>query len=71
MFLWPAAPGPAPEGLESTGEPKYIAPWTALGGQMVTMPIGKTLEGMPLGSILCGLPGKDLATGSLARAFCA
>ena len=71
VFLWPAAPGPAPEGLESTGEPKYIAPWTALGGPMVTMPIGKTLEGMPLGSILCGLPGKDLATGSLARAFCA
>ena len=71
VFLWPAAPGPAPEGLESTGEPKYIAPWTALGGPMVTMPIGKTLEGMPLGSILCGLPGEDLATGSLARAFCA
>ncbi len=71
VFLWPAAPGPAPEGIQSTGEPKYIAPWTALGGPMVTMPIGKTKAGLPLGSILCGVPGMDLATGAVARAFCA
>lgn len=69
VFLWPAAPGPAPEGIHSTGEPKYIAPWTALGGPMVTMPIGKTSDGLPLGSILCGAPGTDFATGSVSRAF--
>ena len=40
VFLWPAAPTTAPEGLGWTGEPKYIAPWTALGGPVVTMPAG-------------------------------
>ena len=71
VFLWPAAPGPAPKGIQSTGEPKYIAPWTALGGPMVTVPIGKTSAGLPLGSILCGAPGTDLATGAIARAVSA
>ncbi len=71
VFLWPAAPGPAPKGIQSTGEPKYIAPWTALGGPMVTTPIGKTSVGLPLGSILCGAPGTDLATGAIARAISA
>ena len=71
VFIWPATPAPAPEGIQSTGSPKYIAPWTALGGPMVTMPIGKTFAGLPLGSILCGAPGTDLATGASARAFSA
>lgn len=66
VFLWPAAPGPAPKGLASTGEPKYIAPWTALGGPIVTLPAGLS-EGMPLGCILGGAPGTDHALGELAR----
>ena len=71
VFLWPAAPGSAPKGIQLTGEPKYIAPWTAFGGPMVTMPIGKTSAGLPLGSILCGAPGTDFATGAIARAISA
>ena len=61
LFLWPATPATAPRGLESTGDPRYIAPWTALGGPMVTIPAGLADDGLPLGCILCGLPGHDAA----------
>ena len=49
VFLWPAAPTTAPEGLAWTGEPKYIAPWTALGGPVVTMRAGLASNGLPAG----------------------
>lgn len=65
-FLWPAAPGPAPEGLAWTGDPKYCAPWTAIGGPMISIPSGFTAQGLPLGCILSGKPGADHALASLA-----
>ena len=66
-FFWPAAPGPATEGLETTGDPKYIAPWTVLGGPIVTMPSGEDSNGLPLGCILSSRPGTDRRVGELAR----
>lgn len=66
-FLWPAAPGPAPEGLGWTGDPRFISPWTAIGGPMVTIPAGKTATGLPLGCILCSPPGTDRAMTRMAR----
>lgn len=65
-FLWPAAPGPAPEGLAWTGDPKYIAPWTAIGGPMITIPSGIAANGLPLGCILSGNPGTDHSLAALA-----
>ena len=59
VFFWPATPEPAPHGLAWTGEPKYISPWTALGGPVVTLPAGKTRGGLPLGCLLAGRPGSD------------
>jgi aspartyl-tRNA(Asn)/glutamyl-tRNA(Gln) amidotransferase subunit A len=67
VFLWPAAPGPATKGIVTTGEPKYIAPWTLLGGPIVTIPIGMTSAGLPLGSILSARPGTDTTTGAIAE----
>jgi aspartyl-tRNA(Asn)/glutamyl-tRNA(Gln) amidotransferase subunit A len=67
LFFWPAAPGPAPLAATGTGEPKYIAPWTLLGGPVVSMPVGTTASGLPLGAILSGHPGSDRATGAAAR----
>lgn len=61
VFLWPATPGGATRGLSSTGEPKYIAPWTAIAGPMVTIPAGRGADGLPLACILCGHPGMDAA----------
>jgi aspartyl-tRNA(Asn)/glutamyl-tRNA(Gln) amidotransferase subunit A len=69
-FLWPAAPGPAPEGLASTGDPRFIAPWTALGGPIVTVPAGRAANGLPLGCILIGVPGGDADLSALARRLC-
>lgn len=59
-FLWPAAPGTAPEGLAWTGDPKYISPWTALGGPVVTMPAGLAANKLPLGCLIAGRPGSDV-----------
>lgn len=67
LFLWPAAPGTAPEGLGWTGDPKYIAPWTALGGPVVTMPAGKAANGLPLGVIVAARPGRDAQMCTWAR----
>ncbi len=67
IFLWPAAPATAPRGLESTGDPRYIAPWTALGGPMVTIPAGRGDNGLPLGCILCGRPGDDARLATTAE----
>jgi Asp-tRNA(Asn)/Glu-tRNA(Gln) amidotransferase A subunit family amidase len=48
VILTPAAMGPAPIGLASTGDPRMNAPWTALGTPAVSipMPVGTAL---PLG----------------------
>jgi aspartyl-tRNA(Asn)/glutamyl-tRNA(Gln) amidotransferase subunit A len=59
VFLWPAAPATAPEGLGWTGDPKYISPWTALGGPIVTMPAGFAGNGLPIAAILSSRPGTD------------
>ena len=69
VFLWPATPEPAPSGLAWTGDPKYIAPWTALGGPMVTVPVGKTSSGLPIGCLIAGRPGSDLDLCRHARAL--
>ena len=65
-FMWPAAPGTAPEGLAWTGDPKYISPWTALGGPIVTMPSGLAANGLPVGCLLIGRPGSDVRHAAVA-----
>ncbi len=67
VFLWPATPEPAPKGLAWTGERKYIAPWTALGGPVVTLPAGKAGNGLPIAVLLAGHPGADMAMCAMAR----
>ena len=48
VILVPAATGPAPFGLESTGDPRMNSPWTALGTPAISVPIPIT-SGLPLG----------------------
>jgi aspartyl-tRNA(Asn)/glutamyl-tRNA(Gln) amidotransferase subunit A len=71
VFIWPATPGPAPESLEWTGDPRFISPWTAIGGPIVSMPAGKAANGLPLGVSLCGKPGADRAMCAWARTIAA
>ena len=68
-ILFPATPQTAPAGLGSTGDPRYIAPWTALGGAIVTQPIGRDANGLPIGMLVCGRPGADRALARVAGAL--
>ena len=56
LDLWvsPAAPGPAPKGLDSTGDPVMNLPWTHGGLPAVNLPSGRNVEGLPLGLQLTG-----------------
>ena len=56
-ILTPAATGPAPEGLSSTGDPAANAPWTALGVPTISIPLA--VEGAPLGLQLAAGWGED------------
>ncbi len=49
LWVTPAAPGPAPEGLGATGNPAMNMPWTYTGMPSLTLPAGKAANGLPLG----------------------
>ena len=49
LWICPSAPGAAPEGLESTGDPALNLPWTHAGLPVLSLPVGRTANGLPLG----------------------
>ncbi len=57
-LVTPAACGPAPKGLGSTGSPAFNFLWTYLGVPAVSLPLMEA-EGMPLGVQLVGAVGRD------------
>jgi Asp-tRNA(Asn)/Glu-tRNA(Gln) amidotransferase A subunit family amidase len=57
VVLSPAAPGPAPVGLASTGDPRMNAPWTGLGVPAITVPLPG--EFPPLGLQIAAEAGQD------------
>ena len=58
-ILTPAAPGPAPRGLDSTGSPAFCSLWTYLGTPAVTLPLLTADNGLPIGVQLIGRRGND------------
>ncbi|MBC7281353.1 amidase [Hoeflea sp.] len=58
-IITPAATGPAPKGLDSTGNPIFSAIWTLCGTPVITLPLFETGEGMPMGVQLVGPRGGD------------
>ena len=58
-ILTPAAPGPAPRGLDSTGSPAFCTLWTFSGMPAVTLPLLRSEDGMPMGIQLVGRRGDD------------
>lgn len=58
-ILTPAAPGPAPRGLDSTGNPAFCTLWTYLGTPAVTLPLLTSEDGLPMGVQLVGRRGND------------
>ncbi len=49
VWLSPPAPGPAPRGLASTGNPVMNLPWTHAGLPTLTLPAGTHQDGLPMG----------------------
>jgi Asp-tRNA(Asn)/Glu-tRNA(Gln) amidotransferase A subunit family amidase len=58
VILVPAATGPAPLGLSSTGDPRMNGPWTALGTPAISIPL-PVPSGLPLGLQLTADHGQD------------
>jgi Asp-tRNA(Asn)/Glu-tRNA(Gln) amidotransferase A subunit family amidase len=52
--LTPSAPGTAPKGLESTGDPAFCTMWTLLGAPALNLPLMRGENGLPLGVQLVG-----------------
>ena len=53
-ILTPAAPGVAPKGLASTGDPSFCTLWTLCGMPAVSLPLLQGANGLPLGVQLVG-----------------
>lgn len=59
VLAMPTAPGPAPEGLSSTGDASLLSPWSLVGFPASTVPCGISSNGLPLGLQFVGAPGTD------------
>ncbi|WP_227356136.1 amidase [Haladaptatus salinisoli] len=59
VWISPAAPGPAPKGIDSTGDPIMNLPWTNAGVPTVTLPVDQTDAGLPLGLQCAAAPNAD------------
>jgi|SRR5579863_801652 len=65
VLITPAAPGIAPLGLGSTGDPVMNTPWTALGVPAISIPMPSP-NGLPLGLQLVSDSGSDASLLALA-----
>ena len=54
ILVMPATVTPAPARLDTTGDPRFNAPWTYAGLPVVTIPCGQSDEGLPIGLQLVG-----------------
>ena len=61
VLLTPSAPGEAPEGLASTGDPVFNRVVTMLGFPCISLPAGTGPAGLPLGVQLVGAPRAESA----------
>ena len=61
LDVWasPPAPGPAPQGLGSTGSAAMTLPWTHAGLPAITLPAGRAENGLPFGLQLTARFGAD------------
>ena len=56
--LAPSAPGPAPRGLDTTGDPSCCTLWSLLGFPAINLPVG-LVQRMPVGLQLAAPAGRD------------
>jgi Asp-tRNA(Asn)/Glu-tRNA(Gln) amidotransferase A subunit family amidase len=53
-ILTPAAPGAAPRGLDTTGDPSFCTLWTLCGMPAISLPLLEAANGLPIGVQLVG-----------------
>jgi Asp-tRNA(Asn)/Glu-tRNA(Gln) amidotransferase A subunit family amidase len=58
-IITPAAPGPAPKGLDATGDPAFCTLWTLCGMPAISLPLMQAKNGLPIGLQLVGPRGGD------------
>lgn len=58
-IITPCAPGAAPKGLASTGDPTFCSLWTLLGMPAITLPLMQSASGLPIGAQLIAPRGGD------------
>lgn len=54
IWICPPAIGPAPRGLDSTGDPVMCLPWTQIGFPAINIPTTKNEDNLPMGLQLVG-----------------
>ena len=59
IIITPATPGPAPVGLDATGNPVFNTLWSFTGVPAITLPLMQGENGLPLGVQLIGPRGDD------------
>jgi Asp-tRNA(Asn)/Glu-tRNA(Gln) amidotransferase A subunit family amidase len=59
LWICPSTIGPAPKGLDSTGDPVMNLPWTQAGLPAINLPAGKNQDDLPLGLQVVGNWYKD------------
>jgi len=59
LWICPPTVGPAPKGLEATGDPIMNLPWTQIGFPAIHIPTTKTENGLPMGLQLVGKWNED------------
>lgn len=59
IVITPAALGPAPATLTTTGDPRMNAPWTGLGAPAISLPMPVEPGALPLGLQIAAAPSRD------------
>ena len=59
LLITPSAPGAAPVGIDTTGDPRFSLLWTYAGFPTLTLPADLSRNGLPLGIQLVSNPYKD------------